>query len=124
MSTKETVINLPKSAYTSQEWFDQEQTMIFEKNWQFAGFIEDLPEPGSYMTVQVGRYNLFIIRDEDNLLHAFHNLCRHRGTQLLRSCGKAGKTITCPYHDWSYSQADELLAILQQAIEFKDINKK
>lgn len=118
------VIHLPKAAYTSPEWFKHEQAEIFEKNWQFAGFIEDLPEPGDFITVQVGRYSLIVIKGPDSQLRAFHNMCRHRGTQLLRTCGKAGKTITCPYHDWSYSLEGDLIAVSQQKTEFPDLDKK
>ncbi|ELS02824.1 hypothetical protein Xen7305DRAFT_00025420 [Xenococcus sp. PCC 7305] len=40
---------LPVEAYTSQEWFDKEQKYIFSDSWQFAGFVEDLNEPGDYL---------------------------------------------------------------------------
>ena len=56
------VIHLPKAAYTSQEWFEREQAQIFERNWQFAGFVEDLPAAGDFLTVQVGRTNLIVIK--------------------------------------------------------------
>ncbi len=118
------VIHLPKKAYTSEQWFQLEQEKIFEKNWQFAGFIEDLPEPGSFLTVQVGRYSLIVVKGPDEQLRAFHNMCRHRGTQLLRTCGKAGKVLTCPYHDWSYSLKGDLIAVPQEKTEFPDLDKK
>jgi Rieske 2Fe-2S family protein len=50
------------------------------------------------------------VLDENGDLQAFHNTCRHRGSILctenegrLRS-----KSITCPYHNWSYSLQGEL----------------
>lgn len=114
---------LPKSAYTSQSWFDREMATVFEQNWQFAGFSEDLPESGDFLSVQTGRTNLIVIKGPDGKLRAFHNMCRHRGTQLLRSCGKAGKAITCPYHDWSYDFTGKLIAVPQQKQQFADLNK-
>ena len=117
------VIHLPKEAYTSQEWFDREQREIFGKNWQFAGFVEDITEPGDYLTAQVGPYNLLVVKGRDQRLRAFHNMCRHRGTQLLRTCGKAQKAITCPYHDWTYSLNGELLSVPEQESEFPDLDK-
>jgi len=41
---------LPVEAYTSQEWFDQEQRNIFGNSWQFAGFVEDIQDAGDYST--------------------------------------------------------------------------
>ena len=93
---------LPVSAYTSQEWFDREQERIFSRTWAFAGFVEDVGEPGQYVSVQAGLNNVFIVMGRDRRLRAFHNICRHRGTQLLRAAGKAGRAIVCPYHDWTY----------------------
>ena len=46
--------NLPVEAYTSQDWFDREQREIFSKTWTYAGFMEDVPESGHYITVQAG----------------------------------------------------------------------
>lgn len=117
------VIHLPKAAYTSQAWFEQEQQMIFEKNWQFAGFVEDVENVGDFITVQVGRYNLMVVKDETQQLQAFHNLCRHRGAQLLRTCGSTKKRIACPYHNWSYSLQGDLIGVPQQKQEFPELDK-
>ena len=53
---------LPVEAYTSQEWFDQEQKIIFGNTWQFAGLVEDIQEPGDYITVQCGHQNIVIVK--------------------------------------------------------------
>ena len=93
---------------------------IFSRTWQFAGLIEDVVGVGDYVTVQAGLYNLLVVRGPDGL-RAFHNLCRHRGTQLLRTAGRSKKVITCPYHDWSYSLDGELIAVPEQEREFPDL---
>jgi len=51
--------HLPVEAYTSQEWFDREQAAIFSATWRYAGFAEDIAEPGQYIAVQAGLNNLF-----------------------------------------------------------------
>lgn len=116
------VIHLPREAYTSRDWFEKEQKYLFSKTWQYAGFVEDLAEPGQFMTVQAGLNNIFIIKGRDQRLRAFHNLCRHRGTQLLRACGKAEKVISCPYHSWTYSLNGELLSVPEREAEFPDLD--
>lgn len=82
---------LPVEAYISQEWFDKEQKIIFGNSWQFAGLVEDVQDPGDYVAVQCGHQNIVIVKGRDQRLRAFHNLCRHRGTQLLRAVGKKQK---------------------------------
>lgn len=59
---------LPTHAYHRPDWFEREQKLIFEKTWQFAGFTEDLFEPGDFITTQVGRYNLLTVRGRDQRL--------------------------------------------------------
>lgn len=114
---------LPVEAYTSQAWFDAEQREIFSKTWQLAGFVGDISEPGQYLSVQAGLNNIFIVMGRDYRLRAFHNLCRHRGTQLLRAVGKTQKAITCPYHDWSYDLEGNLLNIPDGDSEFDGVDK-
>ncbi|CAM2069388.1 Aromatic ring-hydroxylating dioxygenase subunit alpha [Sulfidibacter corallicola] len=118
------MIHLPKSAYTSCDWYDREMRTLFSNTWQFCGFVEDLADPGDWLTVQVGRHNLLVVKGRDHRLRAFHNLCRHRGTQLLRATGKSEKAITCPYHRWTYSLNGELLSVPERQREFPDLDLK
>jgi len=113
---------LPVSAYTSQEWFDLEQKLIFSKAWTFVGFPEDLAETGDHVTVQAGLNNILVIRGNDGTLRAFHNICRHRGARMLRPHGKSASAITCPYHDWTYGFEGNLRGVPNKATEFPDLD--
>ena len=114
---------LPVEAYTSKQWFEREQELIFSKTWRYAGFVEDISEPGQFISVQAGLNNIFIVMGRDRRLRAFHNICRHRGTQLLRAVGKTQKAITCPYHDWTYDLEGNLISVPEQELEFKNLDK-
>ena len=114
---------LPLEAYTDQAWFDLEMRHIFSTTWAYAGFIEDLSEPGQFKNVQAGLNNIIIVMGRDYRLRAFHNMCRHKGTQLLRAEGKVKKAITCPYHDWTYDLEGELISVPKMATEFADLDK-
>lgn len=115
---------LPVEAYTSQEWFDLEMKHIFGDTWQFAGLIEDVANPGDYVTVQCGHQNIMVVKGKDQRLRAFHNICRHKGTQLLRSVGKKQTAITCPYHSWVYDLKGQLQSVPDQERQFPDLDKK
>ena len=80
--------------------------------------VNDLANPGDYMTVQVGVHPIFVVRGHDHRLRAFHNICRHRGTQLLRAKGRSEKNIVCPYHNWTYSLNGALKRIPEQKTQF------
>jgi Rieske 2Fe-2S family protein len=125
MNTKKNMMHvLPTEAYTSKEWFDLEMKTIFSTTWQFAGLVEDVANSGDYISVQAGLNNIFIVKGRDNRLRAFHNMCRHRGTQLLRAVGKNQKAITCPYHDWTYDLEGKLISVPKKEKEFPDLCDK
>ena len=113
---------LPVEAYTSQEWFDREQERIFSRTWACAGFAEDISEPGQYISVQAGLNNIFIVMGRDRRLRAFHNICRHRGTQLLRAVGQAQRAIVCPYHDWTYDLEGCLISVPAKERQFPGVD--
>ena len=122
MTVNGTKMLLPVEAYISREWFDREQRELFGRSWQFAGMTTDIVERGQYICVQAGAYPLIVIRDDEGELKAYHNICRHRGTQLLEVTGKHKKVITCPYHDWVYSLDGKLIGVPQRRTQFPDLD--
>ena len=64
---------LPKEAYTAQDWFDREQRLIFGNTWQFAGFVEDIKDPGDYLTVQCGFQNIVVVKGSDPSYYTWYN---------------------------------------------------
>ena len=100
---------LPAFAYTSQSWFQREREELFAKTWTFAGMVEDVADPGDYITVESGNAALVILRDMAGRLRAFHNVCRHRGARLLEGSGNIQRgLISCFYHKWTYNLRGEL----------------
>lgn len=104
---------LPPQAYTSQEWFDREQTEIFGKSWLFAGLVTDIPAAGDYMTLRAGNEPLVVVRQKDGALQAFYNICRHRGVVLLEGRGNVSSGISCFYHRWHYNLDGSLRGVPQ-----------
>ena len=52
--------------------------------------------------MQVGTEDMIVTRDDNGDLHALHNVCRHRGAEVVvEDCGTA-RRLMCPYHLWSY----------------------
>lgn len=93
---------LPAHAYWDPDVFAAERERVFFRSWQYAGHVEDVPEPGSYFACNVLDQDLFVIRGDDNRLRAFYNVCQHRAHELVSGQGRVKRLITCPYHAWSY----------------------
>ena len=62
----------------------------------------ELPEPGDFVTVEVGPSSVIIVRDDDEEVRAFHNVCRHRGSRILDDDRGSVGNLVCPYHHWTY----------------------
>ncbi|GAB91190.1 aromatic ring-hydroxylating oxygenase subunit alpha [Gordonia rhizosphera] len=94
--------SLEAEFYTSQEVFDLDLAAVFAKHWLFSATEAEIPDPGDYVTIDIGPYSVIIVRDDDEQVRAFRNVCRHRGSRLLENgCGSVGNLV-CPYHQWTY----------------------
>ncbi|VVN27627.1 3-phenylpropionate/cinnamic acid dioxygenase subunit alpha [Pseudomonas fluorescens] len=100
--------SLPAACYKDRDFYNAEIEMVFLKSWLFVGRKEKLPCDKSYFVVDLLNESLIITKDEDGDIHAFQNLCRHRGARLLDDNGTI-KHIRCPYHNWAYSLTGELI---------------
>ena len=89
-------------AYTSPEFFADEQESVFERAWVTIGLAADTA-PGRVLVRNVGSRSIIITRDADGELHGFLNSCRHRGTELFECDSDVASTIRCPYHRWGYN---------------------
>ena len=115
---------LPREAYTSEVWLAREKKELFSRTWTFAGTVMDFLNPGDFRTVKAGDHTLFVVKGSDDILRGFHNVCRHRGTELVEDCGNAGRTIICPYHNWVYNLDGRLRGVPAQAECFPELDKK
>jgi Rieske 2Fe-2S family protein len=88
-----------------------EQRAIFERTWQLAGHVADLPSPGTYITTDVGDQPVLVVRDDHGEIRAFRNVCRHRGSRLLTGSGGCPKAIRCRYHGWTYRLDGALIGV-------------
>lgn len=95
-------IGLPKQAYTSFEFLERERELVFAKSWVCVATASDLPQAGDIFPVKVADISLVLVRDRAGGLRAFHNLCSHRGVQLVNQPQSNQHRLTCPYHAWCY----------------------
>jgi Rieske 2Fe-2S family protein len=88
--------------YTDDAIYKYDLDVIFGRHWIYVGVEPDLPEPGDCMAVDIGPHAVIVARDDDMALHAFHNVCRHRGARLQHVAKTNVGNIVCPYHQWTY----------------------
>lgn len=64
----------------------------------------EVPEPGSFVTVDVNGAPLLVVRQDDGSVAVLSNVCRHRGAQVETRDSGRRKMFSCPYHRWCYSR--------------------
>ncbi len=102
---------MPPAMYRSEAIAALEQTHIFDRQWLCAGRSQAIPKVGDYLSYQIGTQPVVIIRQRDNSIAAFANVCRHRMMQLLDGSGTCPQLrITCPYHAWAYGIDGQFVA--------------
>jgi phenylpropionate dioxygenase-like ring-hydroxylating dioxygenase large terminal subunit len=95
---------IPAKPYYDPAWFALEQEAVFRRSWMQTGHVCELPDKGSFIRRELEALNvsLLIIRGKDGIIRAFHNVCTHRGTQLVDEAAGKRATFSCPYHMWTF----------------------
>ena len=88
--------------YTRADIFAEERENLFFKSWQYACHVSELTRPGDYVAFDIQGQNVFVVRDQDEEIRAYYNVCPHRGHKLVEGRGQK-RVIVCPYHHWSFS---------------------
>lgn len=100
---------LPQRYFVSPEIFAEEQEKIFSRQWVVVGHQSQIAKPGDYFVAEVAGERLIVVRDKRREIHAFYNVCRHRGTRLLENRNGQLSAIQCPYHAWTYALDGRLI---------------
>ena len=104
----EQAITYPTEAYTCRVYAQAERDKLWRKVWLQAGRVEDIPEPGNFLTFDVLDDSVIIVRSADDSVRAFHNVCSHRGRRLVdvpkgrRNVRGRKSQFICGFHGWRY----------------------
>jgi Rieske 2Fe-2S family protein len=103
---------LSRDDYCSAGVFAAEQRQIFHAGWFYALHVDGLPA-GHRRVVDVAGESVIVARERDGALHAYANVCRHRGSRLCEPADSSAAergSIRCPYHAWTYGLDGALVA--------------
>jgi phenylpropionate dioxygenase-like ring-hydroxylating dioxygenase large terminal subunit len=93
---------IPAPWYLDEALADLEQRTVFSRNWQVVGRVEQLAEPGQYLTTEIAGEPIVVIRGDDGRLRSFFNVCRHHAAAVMTESEGLALTMRCPYHGWTY----------------------
>ncbi|WP_231568363.1 aromatic ring-hydroxylating oxygenase subunit alpha [Novosphingobium malaysiense] len=109
----EVLSTYPTEAFLSKEYLEAEKKLLWPRVWQMVERETDLPNPGDWMTYNVADESIIVLRKDDGSLKAFHNVCPHRGRQLVSVPdmlpgkvhdvrGNNRKNFICGFHGWTF----------------------
>lgn len=98
--------------YYDPAWWELEREAVWMRTWLHIGHVCELPEPGSFVRreLEFAKASLLIVRGKDGEIRGFHNVCTHRGTQLVEEAAGRKSQFSCRYHRWTYGADGRLLS--------------
>lgn len=95
---------------TSPQFFELEREAVFKRAWLNVARTEEIPSAGSFVTkeIEVIPASVILVRDHDDSIRAFHNVCRHGGHKLAwddfpdREIAGQKQEFTCKQCGWRY----------------------
>jgi choline monooxygenase len=101
---------LPNECYTNAQYLMIEREKVFKDKWTVIGVGSSVPNPGDAKPYNLLGIPLIILRDKENKIRVFHNVCSHRGFKLLSEPCSLQNVLRCPYHSWAYDFEGKLVA--------------
>lgn len=103
---------IPAKPYYDPAYYALEREAVFMRSWIVVGHVCEVPEAGSFIRrdLEFANASLLIIRGKDAAIRAFHNVCTHRGTQLVTEAEGKQSKFSCPYHMWTFGTEGALLS--------------
>lgn len=82
---------------------------LFHNHWFYVASICDIPDKGDYIVIEVVGESIIIVRDHEGEIKGFHNVCCHRGSQVILDKKGSCTNIVCHYHQWTYNLEGKLI---------------
>ena len=89
---------IPSSWYTDKDLYDLELKSVFSNSWQLAARLDQLTQPGQYVTTDVAGEPVVVVRGNDGVLRGFFNVCRHHAAAVMTEPHGQAAHLRCPYH--------------------------
>ncbi|MFM7027834.1 MAG: aromatic ring-hydroxylating oxygenase subunit alpha [Chakrabartia sp.] len=96
--------------YVSDAVFQADMEKVISRKWIVAGHVSRIPNKGDYFLFKIGSEQIIVIRENEDSVRAFFNVCRHRGSTICSAESGNAPRLVCPYHAWTFGLDGKLLA--------------
>jgi phenylpropionate dioxygenase-like ring-hydroxylating dioxygenase large terminal subunit len=106
--------------YIDPDFARLEHEKLWNRVWQAAARLDEIPRVGDYTTYTIGDQSVFLVRADEATVKVYRNFCPHRGTALSQGCGTfENSRIICPFHGWRWDLHGNNHYVLERQ-EFRD----
>ena len=113
---------IPSSWYVDPRILELEGNTVFARSWQMVGRADQVREPGQYITCELAREPILVVRGNDGVLRGFFNVCRHHAATVMPNAEGRTQTLRCPYHGWTYN-LDGALIVTPEFAGVRNFNR-
>ncbi|XP_077988297.1 uncharacterized protein LOC144442794 [Glandiceps talaboti] len=99
----ESAVTPPSSWFTNPDILQLEYQTVFNNHWLFVGRRDVVQKPRQFLSGIVGHNPYVVLRDENNELRSFFNVCRHHAMTIINDDDGSVDSLQCPYHGWTYA---------------------
>lgn len=102
---------IERRIYTDQDIYEQELEQVWGRCWVGIGHESQVPGPNDFIANYIGEDPVLVTRDAKGKVHAFLNMCRHRGNRVCRADVGNAPSFMCTYHGWTYATDGKLVGV-------------
>jgi carnitine monooxygenase subunit len=104
-------VSLPGWVYHDADFFEKEMDRVIRPSWQIVCHVSDIEHAGDWHSFDLLGESVIVMRGDDGVVRAFHNVCRHRASRLVDGSSGCAKKLVCPYHGWAYETDGRLSGV-------------
>jgi len=97
--------------YTDPALFELEMERLFGRSWLYVGHASQVPSPGDFITTDLGRQPVIMVRHPDGAVRVLFNRCTHRGVKLVAERSGNRSRLVCLYHGWTFDTDGTLVRV-------------
>src|SRR5258708_11381534 len=97
----------PGALYASPEFYRLDVEKLFMRDWLFVGRVEELPDPGDYLTMRIAGEPIIVARTPAGELAPYYNMCVHRRVKGADECGNT-RAFQCTFPGSTFALSGRL----------------
>ena len=105
---------VPASDYISPEFAQLEYQRMWPRVWQLACREQEIAKVGDYITYDIGDQSIIVVRQAQDRIRAYYNVCLHRGRRLTTAGGNLIR-FHCTYHGWQWGLDGKVVTVLDRS---------